>query len=75
MITVYGSIALDTIRTPFKTVENVIGGSASHFAYSSSFFDDTAIIGAVGNDFPQGHWDALKNKGIGLEGLARIKDG
>jgi len=61
-ITCAGSIALDTTRTPFKTVENVLGGSASYFALAASFFAETHIVSIVGEDFPKEYWQLLEKK-------------
>jgi cytidine kinase len=52
MLTVFGSIALDTTRTPFRTEVNVLGGAATFASLSSSFFTRTSIIGVIGTDFP-----------------------
>lgn len=59
-ITCSGSIALDTTRTPFKTVENVLGGAVSYFSISASFFSKVYVNGIVGTDFPQEYWELLK---------------
>ena len=51
MLTVFGSTALDTIRTPTKTLKNVLGGAATYAAISSSNFVKTGLIAVVGEDF------------------------
>ncbi len=53
MIVVFGTVALDTTRTPFKIAERILGGSATYCALSSKFFYQTSLISAVGNDFPE----------------------
>ena len=53
MLTVFGSTALDTIRTPKKTLKNVLGGAATFAAISASNFVDTGLIAVVGKDFPK----------------------
>ena len=53
MLTVFGSTALDTIRTPTKTLKNVLGGAATYAAISSSNFVKTGLIAVVGDDFPK----------------------
>ena len=63
-----GSIGLDTTRTPFKTVTEVLGGSGSYFSLSSSLFTDTGLIGIVGDDFPKQYMDIFNSK-INVEGL------
>ena len=73
MLTVFGSIALDTIRTPKKTLKNILGGSATYAAISASNFVDTGIIAAVGKDFPKQDHNIL-SKYLDLQGLT-IKDG
>ena len=72
-ITCSGSIALDTTRTPFKTVENVLGGAASFFSISASFFAKVHAVSVVGDDFPDDYWNLLKERGIGLEGVQKKK--
>ncbi len=73
MLTVFGSTALDTIRTPKKTLRNVLGGAATFAAISASNFVDTGLIAVVGEDFPKQHHKIL-SKYLDLEGLA-IKKG
>ena len=51
MLTVFGSTALDTIRTPKKTLKNVLGGAATFAAISASFFTKPGLIAVVGSDF------------------------
>ncbi|AJF59843.1 MAG: hypothetical protein QT03_C0001G0342 [archaeon GW2011_AR10] len=67
---VVGSVALDSIRTPFGEVHEALGGSASYAGYASSFFSKTGIVGVVGSDFPKKHLDLFKRKGIDLSGLS-----
>ena len=50
-ITVVGSIAYDTVKTPFGERERMLGGAAVHFALAASFFDDVRVVGPVGEDF------------------------
>lgn len=69
-ITCSGSIALDTTRTPFKTVENVLGGAASYFSLATSFFAETHICSVVGKDFPEKYWQLLAKRAK-LEGVQR----
>ena len=53
MLTVFGSTALDTIRTPKKTLRDVLGGAATFAAISASFFTKPGLIAVVGDDFPK----------------------
>jgi hypothetical protein len=73
MLTVFGSTALDTIRTPKKILKNVLGGAATFAAISASNFVDTGLIAVVGKDFPKQHHKVL-SKYLDLQGLT-IKDG
>ncbi len=68
-ILVVGSVALDTIRTPFGSVKDALGGSATYFAYAASFFAPVRVVAAVGQDFPPSALKLLKDRGISLEGL------
>jgi sugar/nucleoside kinase (ribokinase family) len=60
MLTVFGSIAYDTIRTPTKVVRNVLGGAATYAAISASFFVKPGLIGVVGQDFPKSYQNILE---------------
>ncbi len=68
-ILVVGSVAFDSVETPFGKVENVLGGSATYFSTSASFFTDVSLVAVVGEDFPQEHLDFLKSRNIDLRGL------
>ena len=60
MLTVFGSVAIDTIRTPSKIIKNALGGAATYAAVSASFFQKPGLIAVVGNDFPKGYQNILK---------------
>ncbi len=66
---IVGTLALDTLKTPFGHKENVLGGSAVHAAVAASFFTETAILGVIGKDFPKEHLDFLKSRNIDISGL------
>ncbi len=68
---VVGSMALDTIETPFGREENILGGSASYFSLAASMFTDVCVVAVVGKDFPEQHLELFKTKGINLEGVTR----
>lgn len=68
MIIAIGSIALDTTRTPFKTVKDVLGGSGAYFGFASNFFAKTGLIGIVGEDFPEKYRRLLAER-LDLTGL------
>ncbi len=72
---VVGTVALDTIETPFGKAERTIGGSATHFALAASFFkNDIRLVSVVGEDFPQAGFDSFAAKKIDVEGV-QIKKG
>jgi sugar/nucleoside kinase (ribokinase family) len=66
---VVGSVALDTVKTPFGEEHDVLGGSATYFSTAASFFTSVALIAVVGDDFPPRHLAFLKSRGIDLTGL------
>ena len=68
---VVGSVAFDTVRTPFGEATEVLGGSATYFSTAASFFTDVDLIAVVGEDFPDEHVAFLKSRGIDLSGLER----
>ncbi len=68
---VVGSVALDSVKTPFGHVSEVLGGSATFFATAASYFTSVDLIAVVGKDFPEEHLTFLKSRGIDLSGLER----
>ncbi len=72
-ILVVGSVALDTVTTPYGTREDILGGSASHFSIAASYFTDVGMVAVVGNDFPEKHVSLFQRKGIDISGLQRQK--
>ena len=68
---VVGSMAFDSVRTPFGEAEDVLGGSATYFATAASFFTEVDLIAVVGEDFPEHHVEFLRSRGIDLAGLER----
>jgi sugar/nucleoside kinase (ribokinase family) len=74
MITVFGSIALDTTRTPFKTETKIMGGAATYASLSSSIFTTTSIVGIIGSDFPLKYKNILDNR-VDTRGIITKHDG
>ena len=70
---VVGSVAYDAVETPFGKCQKMLGGSASHFSISASFFTDVSIVGVVGGDFED--QEVFESCGIGTRDLERIKNG
>ncbi|HJQ84964.1 MAG TPA: PfkB family carbohydrate kinase [Candidatus Binatia bacterium] len=73
-IAVVGSVAFDTIETPIGRAEEVLGGSATHFAVAASYFAPVHLVGVVGEDFPEAERDYLASRGIDLSGL-EVREG
>lgn len=68
-VVVVGSVALDSVKTPFGERTEALGGSAVYFSYSASFFTPVKLVGVVGQDFPSKHLGVLRKRKIDLEGL------
>ncbi len=71
-VLVVGSVALDSVRTPFGTAERVLGGSATYFSVAASFFTEVDLVAVVGDDFSEDHIRFLESRGIDLAGLQRV---
>jgi sugar/nucleoside kinase (ribokinase family) len=70
---VVGSVALDSVKTPFGEIKETLGGSATYASYSASFFNPVRMVGVVGEDFPQEHITLLRKRGVQTEGLQVVK--
>ncbi len=70
---VVGSVAFDTVKTPFGEASEVLGGSATFFSTSASYFTDVRLVAVVGEDFPDKHVNFLKMRNIDVTGLERAK--
>jgi sugar/nucleoside kinase (ribokinase family) len=68
-ILVVGSVAFDTIETPYGRAEEVLGGSAAYFAVAASYFAPVKLVAVVGEDFPAHERALLASRDIDLEGL------
>ncbi len=73
-ILVVGSVALDTVETPFARVEETLGGAASYFATSASLYSQVNLVAIIGSDFPREHIDFWHRRPVNLAGL-RIEEG
>ncbi|HAG50965.1 MAG: sugar kinase [Deltaproteobacteria bacterium GWC2_42_51] len=71
-ILVVGSVALDSVETPFGKADNVLGGSATYFSTAASYFTDVSLVAVIGEDFPDEHINFLKEKGVDTNGLQKI---
>lgn len=68
---VVGSVALDTVITPFGRADDALGGSASFFSVAARHFTPVSIVAVVGEDFPEKHVELFKTRNIDVEGLTR----
>jgi sugar/nucleoside kinase (ribokinase family) len=71
-----GTMAFDSIETPFGGVDKVVGGACTYISWAASYFTDKInLVSIVGNDFPEKELDALKRRGVDLSGLEIKQDG
>ena len=70
---IIGTVALDTIETPFGKVEKALGGSAAYASFAASFFSKPAIISIIGHDFPEEYLESLKKRSVDIDGI-KVQD-
>lgn len=71
-VLVVGSVALDSVETPFGRADNVLGGSGTFFSASASHFAPVQLVGVVGSDYPVEKLDPIKARGVDMAGLQQI---
>ncbi|MBI5235668.1 MAG: sugar kinase [Deltaproteobacteria bacterium] len=71
-ILVVGSVAFDSVSTPFGKADEALGGSATYFSTSASFFTEVRLVAVVGSDFPDEHIKKLSGRGIDVAGLKKV---
>ena len=74
-LTVVGSIAFDSVRTPFGERERMLGGAAVHFSLAASFFTEVRPVGPVGEDFGPGEFAVLEKRGVLVDDIERVPGG
>ncbi|MBA2240214.1 MAG: sugar kinase [Solirubrobacterales bacterium] len=74
-ITVVGSIAFDSVKTPFGERERMLGGAATHFALAASFFDEVHVVGPVGEDFGEPELAVLSTRGTDVGDVEHVEGG
>ena len=74
-VTVVGSVAFDALQTPFGERDRILGGAATHFSLSASFFTDVHVVGVVGDDFGDAELAVFRARGINLDDLERVAGG
>ena len=72
-VLVVGSVALDSVETPFGKAEDVLGGSATFFSASASHLTKVSVVGVVGSDFPVEQLEPLKKRGVDFSGLEQAE--
>lgn len=71
-----GTVAFDSIETPFGNVEKVIGGACTYISWAASYFtNDIHLVSIVGDDFPKEELESLEKRGVNLDGLEIVKGG
>src|SRR5690349_1733481 len=68
-VLVVGSVALDSVETPFGKADNVIGGSGTFFSASASHLSPVQLVGVVGDDYPMEQLEPLRARGVDMAGL------
>jgi len=68
-VLVVGSVALDSVETPFGKADNVIGGSGTFFSASASHLAPVQLVGVVGDDYPMDQLEPLRSRGVDMAGL------
>ena len=68
-ILVVGSVAFDSVKTPFGEAANVLGGSATYFSVSASYFSPVKMVSVIGKDFTEDHQTIFKRHNIDTAGL------
>jgi cytidine kinase len=74
-LTVVGSIAFDSVRTPFGERERMLGGTSVHFSLAARFFTEVRPVGPVGDDFGDDEIDVLSSRGIVVDDIERVAGG
>jgi sugar/nucleoside kinase (ribokinase family) len=74
-LTAVGSIAFDSVRTPFGERERMLGGSAVHFALAASFFTEVSVVGPVGDDFGADELAVLEGRGVVTDDIEHVAGG
>lgn len=71
-VLVVGSVALDSVETPFGKADNALGGSGTFFAASASHLTSVQLVGVVGSDYPMDQLRALESRGVDLSGVEQV---
>lgn len=72
-IVVVGSVAFDTVKTPYGEVEDALGGAATYFSLAASYFCPVSVVAVVGEDFGDEHLELLRRHGVETGGIERAE--
>jgi sugar/nucleoside kinase (ribokinase family) len=71
-ILVVGSVAFDSLKTPFGEADEILGGSATYFSVAASYFSPVRVVAVVGNDFPDRHMEVFRKHNVDVGGLSQV---
>jgi sugar/nucleoside kinase (ribokinase family) len=71
-VTVVGSVAFDSLETPFGVRERILGGAATHFSVAASFFTDVRVVGVVGEDFGEAEFEVFRSRNVDTSDLQQV---
>jgi sugar/nucleoside kinase (ribokinase family) len=74
-LVVVGSIAFDSVQTPFGQRDRMLGGSAVHFSLAASFFSEVRVVGPVGDDFGEDEHQVLRERGVVTDDIEHVEGG
>ena len=73
---IVGTLAFDTVETPFGKEEMIVGGSAQYAAYAASYyFNDINLVSIIGDDFPKDELSELQSRGAKIDGVKLVEGG
>ncbi|MCA1850483.1 MAG: sugar kinase, partial [Acidobacteria bacterium] len=70
-----GSVAFDGVETPFGKRDKMLGGSATHFSISASYYTDVRVVGVVGGDFTEAEEEVFERHNVDTTDIERIPEG
>jgi sugar/nucleoside kinase (ribokinase family) len=74
-VLVVGSVAFDSLETPFGKRDQALGGSATYFSTAASLLNEVQLVAVIGDDFPETHIEMLRKRRVDVSGLTRVKGG
>jgi sugar/nucleoside kinase (ribokinase family) len=72
-VTVVGSVAFDALETPFGKRDRILGGAATHFSLSASYYTDVSVVGVVGEDFGEEEFAVFRARGVNTDDIDRVE--